>query len=155
MISNISSGMQQQPMARTEQTLSQEQQSKISETLSQFDPDNLSESDAQSIIESFSSAGIQPGKALESSLAELGFDAKSIGELAGVEKGNRPPPPAPPMQGEEEIGELVDYLTELLEEKLLANNNTELTDEDKESIYGQVSEKFGFDSDDSIINTSA
>lgn len=154
-VSSASAGMQA-PMARSEQNLTADQQKTITETLTQFDPDSLSESDALSIIESLSSAGIQPGKGLESAMSELGFDAKSIGELAGVDKsenGHRPPPP--PKQSSEEITELVDYLTELLEEKLATSSETGLSDEERLEIYVQVNEKFGTDSESSIINTTA
>lgn len=155
MINSINSGVPSQ-MHHSEQSLTQDHQNTITEILSQFDPEQLTESDALSIVESLSNVGIQPGKALESAFEELGFDAKSIGELAGVnktEKGNRPPPP--PMQSNDEISELVDYLTLLLEEKLIENNNSQLSDEERQYIYAQVNEKFGTKSDDSIINTTA
>lgn len=142
------------PPPRVEQNLTEEQQSFITDTLSQFDADNLTQESATSIIEAFAEAGIQPGTALEASLAELGFDAKSIGDLANISgEGNRPPPP--PKQSSEEISSLVDYLSELMEEKYAANNNNELTDNDKQSILAQVFEKFSIEDGDSIINTSA
>ena len=160
MIGSINSGMQMnmpRNESRTEQALTEEQQVLISDTLSEFDPDNLSESDALSSVESLSEAGIQPGKALESALSELGFDAKNIGDLAGVnesEKGDRPPPP-PPRQSSEEVSELVDFLTELLEEKLAESSAESLSEEDKISIYEELNKKFGLESDDSIINLKA
>lgn len=144
----------QRPSAGQSQSLTETQQSLISETLSQFDVDNLSESDAASIVAVFSENGIQPGAALEEAMSEVGFDAKTIGELAGVaEEGNRPPPP--PKQSAEEITTMVDYLAELLEEKLIASSSTSLSDEDKESILAQVFEKFDIEDGDSIINTTA
>lgn len=158
MISGINTGTQMNMPSnesRTEQTLTQDQQKLISDTLTEFDPDNLSESDALSIVESLSDAGIQPGKALESALSDLGFDAKSIGDLAGVsgpENGDRPPPPPPAAQSSEEVSDLIDYLTELLEEKLAESSAESLSEEDKDSIYAQVSEKFGFENDSSMIN---
>ncbi|WP_426358191.1 hypothetical protein ACPUVO_17395 [Pseudocolwellia sp. HL-MZ19] len=160
MISGVSSGVQMSMPrndSRTEQALTAENQQLISDTLSQFDPDNLTEADALSIIETLSEAGIQPGQGLESALSELGFDAKSIGELAGVSEseGSRPPPPPPPQQSTEEISDLVDFVTTLLEEKLAESADDSLSDEDKESIYAQINEKFGFDSDDSIIDLKA
>ncbi|MBU2871546.1 hypothetical protein KO502_12770 [Colwellia sp. E2M01] len=138
----------------SEKSLTTEQQSLITETLAQFDVENLTEADAQSIVETFSQAGIQPSSSFEQVLADSGFDAKSIGELAGVsEDGNRPPPP--PKQSSEEITSIVEYLTELMEEKLAESNNSKLTDEDRQSILDQVSEKFDLDAGDSIINTTA
>jgi hypothetical protein len=143
------------PPQRTEQSLTEDQQSILSETLSQYDAENLTEADALSIVESFSQAGIQPGVAMEKAMSDLGFDAKSIGDSAKVsEEGSRPPPP-PPKQSSEEITSMVDYLAELVEEKLTASNSNELSDEDKESILSQVYEKFDIDDGDSIINTTA
>jgi hypothetical protein len=144
----------QMPQQRTEQSLTKDQQSILSETLSQYDSENLTEADALSIVESFSQAGIQPGVAMEKAMSDLGFDAKSIGDSAKIsEKGSRPPPP--PKQSSEEITSMVDYLAELMEEKLAASNSNELSDEDKESILSQVFEKFDIEDGDSIINTTA
>jgi len=154
MINSINSAMPMPPRPRAEQNLSDEQQSLITETLSQFDVDNLSEKDAVDIVEAFSQAGIKPGGALEQSMAELGFNAKAIGELAGMsEQGNRPPPP--PQQSSEEITSIVDYLTELMEEKYASSNSNELSDEDKQSILQQVFKKFEIEDGESIINTTA
>jgi len=153
MINNIGSSMQM-PQQRTEQSLTEDQQSILAETLSQYDAENLTEADALSIVESFSQAGIQPGAAMEKAMSDLGFDAKSIGDSAKVsEEGSRPPPP--PKQSSEEITSMVDYLAELMEEKLAASNSNELSEEDKESILSQVYEKFDIDEGDSIINTTA
>lgn len=142
------------PSSKNEQSLTADQQSFITEILSQFDADNLTQETATSIVEAFAEAGIQPGAALEASLTELGFDAKSIGDLANVSgESNRPPPP--PKQSTEEITSLVDYLTELMEEKFAASNSNELSDEDKQSILAKIFEKFSIDDGDSIINTTA
>lgn len=154
MINSINSGAAMTMPPRSEQNLTDDQQSLISETLSQFDAENLSESDAASIVEAFSQAGIQPGSALETAMSSFGFDAKSVGELAGVsEQGNRPPPP--PKQDTEEISSISTYLTELLEEKLAASNSTELSDEDRQSILQQIFEKFNIEEGESIIDTTA
>ncbi|MBU2925945.1 hypothetical protein Q4530_08980 [Colwellia sp. 1_MG-2023] len=153
MINNISSSMQM-PQQRTEQSLTEDQQSILSETLSQYDAENLSESDALNIVETLSQAGIQPSGAMEKAMSDLGFDAKSIGDIANVsEDGNRPPPP--PKQSTEEITSMVDYLAELMEEKLAASSSNELSDEDKESILTQVYQKFDIEDGESIINTTA
>lgn len=155
MINSINSGASMPPPQRTEQNLTDDQQSVISDTLSEFDVDNLTEADALSIVEAFSEAGIQPGLALEKAVADAGFDAKTIGELANVsEEGNRPPPP-PPKQSSDEISSMVEYLAELLEEKLASSNSDSLSDEDKQSILAQVFEKFDIEESDSIINTTA
>lgn len=140
---------------RNEQPLTDAQQTILSETLSGFDSENLTEQDALSIVEAFKEAGIQPGKVLADAMTELGFDAREIGELAGIgtDKGNMPPPPPPSQQqSNESITSIVDYLTELLEQKL--SDGESLSDEEKEDIYAQVIEKFGLQQGDSIINTT-
>lgn len=153
----MSSGMMPPPpRTETEQNLTEDQQSLITETLSQYDVENLTEADALSIVEVFSEAGIQPGLALEKAVSSSGFDAKNIGDLAGIsDGGNRPPPPPPPSQSAEEITSLVDYLAELMEEKLAASNSNELSDKDKQSILTEIFEKFDIKDGESIINTSA
>jgi len=154
MINSINSGASMPPPPRTEQNLTSEQQSVISDTLSEFDVDNLTETDALSIVEAFSEAGIKPGIALEKAVSEAGFDARTIGELANIsEEGSRPPPP--PKQSSDEISSMVEYLAELLEEKLAGSNSDSLSDEDKQSILAQVFEKFDIEESDSIINTTA
>lgn len=160
MINSMSSGMSMPPppkaSSRSEQSLTEEQQNLISETLSEYDVDNLTEADALSITEAFAEAGIQPGLALEKAVSNSGFDAKSLGDLANVsEEGSRPPPPPPPQQSSEEITSLVDYLAELMEEKLAESNSNELSDEDKQSILALVFEKFDIEDGESIINTTA
>jgi len=155
MINSITSGMSMPPQPpRTEQNLSEDQQLLISDTLSQFDADNISEADAVSIVDALSKAGIQPGAGLEKSMSELGFNAKSLGGLANVSDNARRPPP-PPNQNSEELTSMVDYLAKLLEEKRADNNNSALTDEDKQSILAQVFKKFDIEDGESIIDTSA
>tara|TARA_R110001583_G_scaffold33943_1_gene114533 strand:- start:13368 stop:13847 length:480 start_codon:yes stop_codon:yes gene_type:complete len=159
MISSINSGMQMPPPPPSkEQTLTTEQQTLISDTLAEFDAENLTEEDALSITETFSEAGIQPSGALETAMSELGFDTKSIGDLANSEatnaQGGMPPPPPPP-QSSDEISSMVSYLGELLEEQIAASETNELTEQARQDIYAQVMEKFGLDEGDSIINTTA
>lgn len=156
MINSINSGMSMPPPPRTDQNLTEDQQLLISETLSKFDAENINETDALSIIEAFSQAGIQPGAALEEAMSEFGFDAKTLGDIANVKgQGDMPPPPPPPKQSSEEISSMVDYLKELLDEKLASGSESVLSDEDKQSILTQVFEKFGIEGGESIINTSA
>jgi len=161
MVSSISSGLSvSMPTISSSSSFSNqltaEQKTLMSDTLSEIDADNLTEADALNIIEAFSNAGIEPSKEMESALADLGFDAKEIGELANVEGGDRPaPPPPPPSQSEDEIATMATYLEELLAETLEASDSTELSDEQRDSIYAQVMEKFGIEEGDSIINTTA
>ena len=155
MISSVNSGMSMPPPppSSSQQELSEEQQTLISDTLAEFDPDNLTAADASSIVETFSEAGIQPGKELETALSDWGVDGKTLGDLANVEGagGNMPPPPPPPSQSSSEISEMASYLDELFE----AKGDTEISDEEMQAIYSQVMEKFGIEEGDSLIDTSA
>lgn len=78
---------------------------------------------------------------LEKAVSASGFDTKSIGTLAKVaDSGSRHPPPPPSSiqkQSTEEITSKVDYLTELMEEKLTANNGSKLSDADKKSTLAK------------------
>ena len=155
MISSINSGMSMPPPPpRSEVKLSEEQQTLISDILSELDADNVTEADALSIVEAFSEAGIQPGKSMESAMSELGFDAQSIGDLANAEGQSAPPPP-PPQQSSVEVSSMVSFLAELLEEKMASIDGEELSEQDMQSIYSQVMDKFGIEEGDSIINTTA
>ncbi|MDO6721244.1 hypothetical protein Q4575_17675 [Psychrosphaera sp. 1_MG-2023] len=159
MISGINSSGEMSRPSRMEQSLTADQKTQISDVLGQFDPENLTEADAKSIVEAFSEAGITPGSGLASAMGELGYDAKTVGDLANVEqRGNRPPPPPPPSgstQSSDELSSLVEYFTELMEEKLAESGETELSDNDKQSILAQLYDKFGIDEGKSIINTVA
>ena len=93
-------------------SLSAEQTSIIEDTLSKYDANNLSQSDAQEIVKSFQEAGIAPSKALESAMSASGFDAKQVGDLAGVGRGERPMGPPPPKK--EEMASVSELLQSLL-----------------------------------------
>ena len=175
-INSLSSGMSMPPPPPKggESSLTEDQLTLLSETLSEYDVDNLSESDAQSIIATLSDAGIEPGAGLETAMSDLGFDAKSVGELGGAD---RPPPPPPPSgefdSGDSEIAsEMIDFLSELLSEKLESSEQStssttstsstdlyqraqqELTDEDKQDVYAQLMEKFGLPEGETLIDIS-
>jgi len=158
MINSVNSNTPPPPPPRSSNSndiLTDEQNTLLSDTLSEYDPENLTATDAQAIIEALSEAGIQPSESLESTMAELGFDAKTIGDL-GRQSGSSdmPPPPPPPRQSSDEITSMVDYLTELMEEKLAESDKLELNDADKESIMAALAEKFDIDEDESVINTT-
>ena len=137
-----------------QRSLSDEQKSLLEETLSSYDADNLSEQDANAIVSALSEAGIQPGKGLGDAMSELGFDAREIGDLAGVERpGNRPPPP--PRQSEEELNSMVSYMTDLVTEKLSSSETGELNEADRQDVHKQMIEKFSLNSDEPIIHTTA
>ncbi|MGA1931267.1 hypothetical protein ACH5BF_00885 [Arcobacter sp. YIC-464] len=96
-------------------SLSLDQQETIQDVLSNYDSDNLTSSDALEIVSAFQEANIQPSRSFENALSSLGFDAKEIGDLAGLgpngPQGGMPPPPPPPKESEDEIS---DILSELL-----------------------------------------
>ncbi len=121
------------------QSLSQEQQQTIKDTLANFDVDNLSESDAASIVEAFNEAGIRPGAALEAAMAESGFDAKTVGEMAGVTQSR---PPGPPPGGGGQAGqlnlsdEMMSNLNDLLDEYLGGT----FEDSEQESLLAEIKE---------------
>jgi hypothetical protein len=94
--------------------LSSSQLETISSTLSQFDSSSLSEDDAKSIVETFSAAGIEGSKELASAMEEAGFDAKEVGDLAGLggpQGGGGGMPPPPPSEEEfDSVSSLLDTL---------------------------------------------
>lgn len=79
-------------------TLSSSQEDTISSVLENYDPNNLTKSDAKEIVSAFKEAGIRPSQELKEAMANEGFDAQEIGNLAEVEQaqGGTPPPPPPP-----------------------------------------------------------
>lgn len=117
-ISSVSSSQVYQPQtssASKSSSLSTDQQVFIADLLSQYDSESLSASDAQEIVKALQEAGIEPSKAMESTMAASGFDAKEIGDLAGVGKGDgagRPMGPPPPKK--EEMSSVSDLLESLL-----------------------------------------
>ena len=154
MINSGSSGANFQPMQRPQaEPLTSEQTELMNETLAQFDPENLTAEDAQSIMQTFKDAGIQPGQEMEAIMAEAGFDAAEVGEL-GRPEGERPPGPPPPPSGNslEQVDseEVVSYLDELL-----AQYSDQLGEEDKEAILATVQEKFGLSEGDSLLSVTA
>ena len=154
MINSVSSGANFQPMQRPQaEPLTSEQTELMNETLAQFDPENLTAEDAQSIMQTFMDAGIQPGQEMEAIMAEAGFDAAEVGEL-GRPEGERPPgPPAPPSGNSLEqvdTEEVVSYLDELL-----AQYSDQLREEDKEAILASVQEKFALSEGDSLLSVTA
>lgn len=70
------------PKSGESETLSDEQKSIIESTLSEFNSADLSQQDAISITQAFAEAGINPSSTLADILAENGFDAREIGNLA-------------------------------------------------------------------------
>lgn len=124
--------------SRQAQSLTDAQLETISSVLANYDSENLSQDDAQSIVESFKEAGIEPGSALESAMKEEGFDAKEVGDLAGMggpggPGGGMPPPPP---QNEE----LEDSVSTLLEELFSTDDEDEDTTSSLVSNFDNVME---------------
>jgi len=113
--------------------LTTDQKELINQTLEQYDASNLTQSDAQSIVSAFSEAGIQPGREMAQAMSGAGFDARTVGEMAGVQ--GRPPPGGgmgPPPTGKEGGGLNID---ESSFEELLAllEEYDEMNDEARQS----------------------
>jgi len=118
---NSSSMVMSGQIGNTKNTpLSESQLETISSVLSNYDSSNLSAEDASAIVEAFSSAGIEPSRELANAMSSEGFNAKEVGDLADVGKGNMPPPPPPPPSGSEQeesdISSLLDSLLSIQRE---------------------------------------
>lgn len=137
------------PPQNSTQSLSDEQKTTIEEILSDYDSANLSESDAKSIVESFKEAGIEPGQAFAAELANAGFDARSIGDLAGVGGGQQPPPPS---QGSSisstDLSSVVDYLETLFEEGAVDLDSATRS----EDLYNLLAKKFDIGSAGNLVD---
>mgnify|MGYP000691374249 CR=1 FL=1 len=129
--------------------ISEDQYHTISETLTSYDPENLTAEKAQSIIETFSSAGIAPSRELANVMAAAGFDAHSVGELAGNEPQQRPPPPQAQNQGFTE--EMLTTLESLLEEYQGEDIDGDVID----SITKTMQELFGLAPSSALIDITA
>lgn len=111
-------------------SLTTDQKAFITDLLSQYDSESLSANDAQEIVKALQEEGIEPSQAMESTMAASGFDAKDIGDLAGVGQGGgagRPMGPPPPKQ--EEMSSVSDLL-----ESLLSSDDEEEDDTTTSSI---------------------
>ncbi|MCF2856408.1 hypothetical protein L1286_02910 [Pseudoalteromonas sp. SMS1] len=144
MIGAISNN-QNMSFGRPENKLTSEQSDTVKTTLAQFDAQNLSEEDAKSIVETFKEAGIQPSKALAEHMSELGFDAKSVGELAGVK------PPRHPLKGQAssavDLEQAVDFLSKSLKEQDIDS----LNEEQKQALFSELKSEFGLEEGSSFV----
>jgi hypothetical protein len=127
---NFSQMIQMSSTQTSSSGLSSSQLALIEETLAQYDAESLSAEDAKEIVEIFSEAGITPSAALESAMSASGFDAREVGDLAGVGKGGGKgpmgPPPPPPEEEISSIGELLETL--LAAEEDAGEEDTTITD---------------------------
>jgi len=126
--SNVPITNTQQVSQNTNNNLTSSQLETISSVLSNYDSSNLSSEDAFSIVSSFKEAGIKPSESLAKAMESEGFDAKEVGDLAGVKgSGGMPPPPPPPPSGskqeETDISSLLDELLSIEEDQEEATND--------------------------------
>ncbi len=149
MINSIGTVGQMPAKQSNQLSMSTDQKEQVQEILKQFSVESLTSSDASSIVESFKELGIAPTKELEQLIADNGFDAKSIGDMAGVGDAQRPPPP--PQNNGQNSSEMISFLEELLEKY-----DSQLSEDDKDSILAAVQEKFRMSNeDDSLVNVTA
>ncbi|EDZ61417.1 hypothetical protein SMGD1_2555 [Sulfurimonas gotlandica GD1] len=116
-INSIGSTQAYQPQMNSSarsSSLSSDQKAFIEELLSQYDSESLSADDAKEIVKAMQEAGIEPSQAMASAMATSGFEAKEIGDLAGVGKGGGERPMGPPPPKEEEMSSISDLLESLL-----------------------------------------
>lgn len=137
MINSISNSMIPMPpqQNRSETSLTDDQRQLISDTLEQYDSSNLSEADAQSIVKTFSEAGIQPGKSMAEAMAANGFDAREIGDTAGLQGREMGPPPGNGSSGGLNIDqESLEQVFSLLDQYLHAD----MSDVERKSILESI-----------------
>ncbi len=140
-----------------ETSLSEEQTTLITDTLSEYDVDNLSEADAQAIVNTFSEAGLTPGKEFADAIASAGFDAKEIGDLAGVgqsqgqDQSAGPPPPPPQSEGQGFTDEMLTTLETLLSEY----EGQDLDSDTIDSITSTMEDLFGLDKTGRLLDVNA
>lgn len=153
MINPMGSNIQmssQSAMPAKQEAMTADQKSQVSDILDQYSVDSLSSDDASSIVKSFEELGITPGQELEQVMADKGFDAKSVGDMAGLQEPGEGRVPPPPKNEVSNSAEMVSFLEEILE-----SYGEQLSDDDKDSILTAVQEKFGMDDSDSLIHLKA
>ncbi|MBQ4845388.1 hypothetical protein [Pseudoalteromonas sp. MMG005] len=153
MINGISSLHSHDTFFKNDQ-LSQNQKTTITDTLAEFDPQSLSKEDAQAIVRTFSEAGIKANKQLGQLMADAGFDAKTVAELADVDKGQRPPPlPNQNTHASIDLSIITEQFAELVSE---ASNSGQqyatLSQDNKDAIYAQLVDELGLEAGQSIID---
>ncbi|MCP3671663.1 MAG: hypothetical protein GY814_14785 [Gammaproteobacteria bacterium] len=147
-ISNTGMAMPPPPHGHGGASLTDDQKQLITDTLSKFDADSLTESDATSIVSSFQEAGIQPGMELAQAMEAAGFDAKAVGDMAGVQ--------GPPPGGSQGQSGGINISEELLEELYTLLDQyyaEETTDVDRSSLMDTISKLLG--SENSIFSAKA
>lgn len=133
------------PPSSQSASLNDEQTLLIEETLANFDANNLSADDANSIVETFSQAGIAPSADFASVLEASGFDAREIGDLANTGE-SRPPPPTTAQTDGADLASITDYLDSLISDSSENSSNVSLAE--------QVAQRFGLAEDQPLISIS-
>ena len=151
-ISTSTMAMQQPSYGLAGASLSSDQKQLISDTLSEFDVNNLTSEDALSIVSTFADAGIQAGRELAETMEAAGFDARTVGEMAGVQ--GPPPGQGPPSGGQGNSSgfnlseELIQDLYTLLDQYYAENT----TDEERSTLMESVRDLLG--SEESMFSAS-
>lgn len=133
----------QKPQGNSQQSITQDQLKIIEDTLAKYDPENLTRAEASSIVELFNDSGIQPGRELADAMSEFGFDARSVGDLAGVggppQGGAEMAPDANPVTlniSDEMLQQLNDLLSEFYSDDL-AEDDRDITLSAIKAIFQQ------------------
>ena len=136
---------------KTQESLTQDQKNTIESVLNQFDPNNLSDEDAISIVSAFNDANIQASAELKNTMESFGFDARKVGEQAGVERqsnGGQGMPPPPQNSGiNQENFELLQSILEQYEDL------SKLSDQDKVNLSEELLQA-GLLEPGALINTT-
>lgn len=146
MISGISGASmfatQSQP-SNNASSLSADQRQLIEETLAEFNSDQLTESDAISITETFAEAGIQPSREFAQAMADARFDARTVGDLAGVggpQQGGGPQGGMPPPPSSSQSLNISDDMLQSLNDLLNDYYSGDLTEDEQESTLSSIKE---------------
>jgi len=110
-------------------TLTGDQRQLIEQTLSSYDPENLTQADAAAIVGLFSDAGI-------------GFDARTIGEMAGAGAAPGGSMPPPPNGGGVLTLNIDDEMLQQLNQLLTDYYDSDLTDAEKSSTLDAIKNIF-------------
>lgn len=157
---NLSSGGMPEMRNSRQQSITQEQRQLIEETLAQYDPENLTQDQAASIVDTFKEAGIEPSYVMAEAMTTLGFDARAIGDLAGVgdpqQVDSQKPPPPPPNQDMPTTLNISDSALQELKDLLEEYYNNDLSEDERETKLGAIKEVFqGTILEGSLVNVYA
>ncbi len=119
--------------------ITEEQKASIESILSEYNSAELNELDASSIVQKISELGVMPGIQLEGVLADAGFDAKEIGDLASVNK--QGPKGGPPPVSNDNATTINQENLQVLQDILAQYNDLlNLSSREEDSLIAQLSE---------------